>query len=118
MSRIVPVLSAALCLASCATTSGQAGGGTTAEKQKIANLTYFDLVNCAARAMDVPRPINKEGVTGFLVAARPQVMECLVDAKNRGPEKATKAQVTTSVTEAGVEHKVSGENLTPEGQKC
>ena len=69
-----------------------------------------------ARADAAASPPTRASCVGALLSARPQVMECLVDPKNRGPAATTKVTVKTTVTDQGATHAVTGENLTPEGQ--
>src|SRR5262245_27291582 len=45
-------------------------------------------------------------------------MECLVDPKNRGPEKSTSVSLDSQLVASGVENRVSGKNLTADGEKC
>jgi hypothetical protein len=107
--------------AACA--SQQKPGGpsqptTVEERLRITNQPYFDVALCHPRQLTLPQPPNQGLLVGALVSTRSQVMECLVDPKNRGPGDTTKAIVKTSVTEQAAAHTVSGENLTPEGQQC
>ncbi len=88
------------------------------ETQKIVNLSYFDLANCYPRPVQLASPVTEAALIGFVVAARPQVMECLVDPKSRGSANDTRVFVDASVGEAGTDFKVTGENLTPEGAAC
>src|SRR5438067_5990866 len=106
-------LGAAMALsAGCATQAGgtqtaaQAAGGSGVEshesKLKIANQSYFDLANCFPRKLEIPAPATVEAMVGYMVAARPQIMECLVDPQNRGPEKETQISIKAEVTDAAV----------------
>jgi hypothetical protein len=113
----------ALALTACAAEQvpgPQAGGKEQpkVEQQQIAAVGYFDLATLWPAPPAVPARVNKEILTGVEVAARPLVMECLVDPKNRGADKRTHVVVDASLTDAGVDHKISGENLTPAGTAC
>lgn len=90
----------------------------TEERVRITNQPPFDLVSCFPRELKMPEQNSQGVVLGALLAVRPQVQECLVDPKNRGPAEATKVQVKTTVTDQGATHAITGENLTPEGQAC
>lgn len=88
------------------------------ERQRITNQPPFDLVSCFPREVTLPEPANESGLLGALLSARPEVQECLVDPKNRGPAPTTKVTLKTTVTTEGGKNTVTGENLTPEGQQC
>jgi hypothetical protein len=45
-------------------------------------------------------------------------MECLADPTRRGAEKETRVVIKSTLGAGGVESAVSGQNLTPEGEKC
>lgn len=87
-------------------------------QQHIASVGYFDVATLWPAPPAIPAQVNKEVLTGVEVAARPVVMECLVDPKHRGADKRTHVVVEASLSDAGVDHKISGENLTPEGIAC
>jgi hypothetical protein len=88
------------------------------ERMRITNQPVFDVALCHPRGLTLPQPPNQAILVGALISTRPQVMECLVDPKNRGPAATTKATVKTSVTDQAATHTIVGENLTPEGQAC
>ncbi len=115
MHRFYVLLAAALASA-CAGQKGQTQ--PSVDKQKIINVSYFDLANCSPRSLNITAPVNQATVVGFLVAARPQILECLVDPKTRGPANDTRVFVDSTVGDGRSEHKVTGENLTPDGEAC
>ncbi|NMO16430.1 hypothetical protein HPC49_38610 [Pyxidicoccus fallax] len=123
MLRRLAVASFAL-TAACAgqqKTGGDAaaqGPTSTEERVRITNQPPFDLVACFPREAKMPAQTSQGVVLGALLTVRPQVQECLVDPKNRGPAPTTKLQVKTTVTDAATTHAVTGENLTPEGTAC
>ncbi len=90
----------------------------TVTRQKIGNISAVDLAVCFPKAPALPAKINTSVLTGLLVAARPAVMECLVDPKNRGPEDGTEFTIETTLTGGKLTHKVTGTNTTPDGEKC
>ncbi len=102
------------------TPEGQPKGPTeTKEQQRIGNGGQStDVGLCHAKAPVLGDAINKEALTGLLVAARPHVMECLVDPAARGAERETELLLSTTFSASGFEHKVKGKNLTPGGEKC
>lgn len=114
--RTLTALLASAALLSCAEKQQQTAQPKM-EQMKIANISQFDLATCWPKARTLPEPANRESVVGFLVAQRPAVLECLVDPKNRGPDKTTRVAVDTTVGET-VENKISGDNLTPAGIAC
>jgi hypothetical protein len=123
MLRRLAVASFALTAACAGTqkTDSAAAGGQPMSKEervKITNQPPFDLVSCFPREMKMPEQSSQGVILGALLSARPQVQECLVDPKNRGPAAATKLNVKTTLTDQGATHAISGENLTPEGQAC
>jgi hypothetical protein len=123
MLRRLAVASFALTVAACAgqqkPDAAAAGKAVpTEEKVRITNQPPFDLVSCFPRELKMPEQNSQGVVLGALLSARPQVQECLVDPKNRGPEAATKVEVKTTVSDQGATHVVSGQNLTPEGTAC
>ncbi len=107
-------------LAACATSSSTKGESTepVVERMKIANISHFDVGSCVAPAPTLPDPLNMEGVVGALVLARPSVLECFVDPKNRGPEGDAGAAVKANVGETGATYEVTGTNLSPSGIAC
>jgi hypothetical protein len=88
------------------------------ERVRIVNQPPFDVALCQQRTLSLPQPANRELLLGTLASAQPQVMECLVDPKSRAGAETTKVAVKASVTEQAATYGVTGENLTPEGQKC
>ncbi len=123
MNRFLPC--ALVVLASCATTTTSApatGEGKKAEpaveRQKIVNISHFDVGSCTAPSPTLPDPLNMEGVVGALVLARPGVLECFVDPKNRGPDAEAGAAVKATISETGAAYEITGTNLTPAGTSC
>ncbi|MBN1210836.1 MAG: hypothetical protein JXB05_38665 [Myxococcaceae bacterium] len=113
---IASVLVTAACAGQKA--AGPAQAASVQERMRITNQPVFDVALCHPRELTLPQPPNQAVLVGALITARPQVMECLVDPKNRGPEATTKVSVKTNVTDQAATHTITGENLTPEGQKC
>ena len=66
----------------------------------------------------LPARVNREVLTGVEVLARPYVMECLVDPRSRGAGPQTVVVVDATLVDAGVDHKITGQNLTPAGTAC
>lgn len=90
----------------------------TREQVRIINQLPFDVAACHPRKLQLPSPVNSPMLRGALDSLRPQIMECLVDPKSRGPEKTTRVVVTSRADETAGTHTVEGENLTPEGRAC
>src|SRR5882724_10301623 len=97
-----------LALAACATQKSASGGAPVVEKQKIANITYFDVATCTPPAPALPEKPNKEAVFGAALFARPAALECFTDPKNRGPAADTVANVKISLDDTGAKYEVSG----------
>src|SRR5262245_3658679 len=123
MTRRTLLTALTLTLAAC--TAEQATTGSTAkpatpksEQQRLQGLGYFDVGTLSATPPALAGRVGNDVLIGVEVAARPLVMECLVDPKNRGPEKKTKVIIDATIGDAGVDHKVTGANLTPAGTAC
>jgi hypothetical protein len=119
--RLTVLLAAALvgCGPAPATeTQGPDAPTTKMEQLKIVNISQSDLGVCFPKPPATAETITTEALTGLLVAARPQVLECLVDPTRRGAERETRITVKSTLGASGVEHAVAGQNLTPEGEKC
>jgi hypothetical protein len=116
--KVYPVLVSVLLAVAVGCASQSSATKTTEERQQIANITYFDLVNCNPPAHEVSSPLTPEALLGLLVAARPQVLECLADPKARGKARNIKFSVDTTATESGWEHRITHTDLTPEGEQC
>lgn len=85
---------------------------------RITNQIPFDVAACQGPQGQLPPATDPNILVGALVAARPNVMECLVAPTSRGAEAKTRVLLKARATDQNVERTVSGENLTPEGQAC
>lgn len=85
---------------------------------KVGNISAVDLAVCFPKTPALPAKINKSVLTGLLITSTPLVMECLVDPKNRGPAEATEFTIESTLSGGKLTHKVTGTNLTPDGEKC
>lgn len=117
MIRRLALLPALVLLPTCASLK-KGGHEVKSEKQKIVNVSYFDVASCFPRQLELPEKITSEVLMGVQLHSQPMVMECLVDPKARGPEKKTAVAIESALTDAGVENKVSGQNLTADGERC
>lgn len=88
------------------------------EQQRLTNMSQVDLAVCFPKPPEVPAVATKEALTGLLVSARPLVLDCFVDPKNRGAAKETRVTIQSSINGGKIESTVSGENLSPSGQAC
>jgi hypothetical protein len=118
MKRILAAAIAAGFVSACAMQQASKEPTTKTEQQRIMNLGYFDVANCELQPPATPDKVNEVVLTGVLLSARPYALECLVDPKHRGTDKTTQVVVDSTLGEAGLEHKVTGTNLTPEGAAC
>lgn len=114
-SRISASVLLATLAAGCAAAMG---GGSAAEQQQIAALSASDVGLCYPAPMPAIGGVNADVLTGLLVAARPAVMECLVDPKNRGQAEETRVSIKTTAGGGKLDHAVTGQNLSPAGQQC
>lgn len=115
---IASVLVTTACASQQKGNAAAAAAATVQERMRITNQPYFDVSLCHPRQLTLPQPPNQGILVGALVSTRPQVMECLVNPKSRGPAATTKVTVKTSVTDQAATHTITGENVTPEGQQC
>ncbi len=118
MLRRIAIASVALTSACATQQAAQKQSVPVEERMRITNQSPYDVAVCQPRDMELPQPANQGILVGAVVSTKPQVMECLVDPKSRGPEKSTRVVVKTTVTEEGGTHAITGENLTPEGLAC
>jgi hypothetical protein len=118
MLRRIAIASVIFTAACAGQQKAPAAPTTVQEKMRITNQPVFDVALCHPRQLTLPQPPNQATLVGALISARSQVMECLVDPKDRGPAETTKATVKTHITDTEATHTVTGENLSPEGQKC
>ena len=121
MSRLALTSLLAAAAAGCASQQAAQKGGaptTKEERQRITNQAPFDVAVCSQDKAAMSQPVNQGILVGALLDLRPQVMECLVDPKHRGPADSTRVVVKTTVNAQGGTHAVSGENLSPEGSAC
>lgn len=88
------------------------------EQQQLVNGGWLDAAIFALEAPALPAKVNNDVLLGVELMARPLVLECLVDPKNRGAEKRTHLVIDAALGDAGVTHKVSGQNLPPAGASC
>lgn len=88
------------------------------EQVRITNQQPFDVAACHSRKLQLSAPFNSYMLVGALQALRPQLMECLVDPRHRGPEKTTEVKITSKADESGGSHTITAGNLTPEGLQC
>ncbi len=88
------------------------------EQQQLVNNGWLDAAIFALEAPALPPMVNSDVLLGVTLSARPLVLECLVDPKNRGAEKRTHVVIDATLGEAGVSHKVTGQNLPPSGASC
>jgi hypothetical protein len=98
--------------------SGSAAAGPTPKAEQIRDHGYFDVGTFFPTPPAVTGRVGNEALLGVMLSARPVVMECLVDPKNRGADKSTRVVLDSTLGDAGVDHQVSGQNLTPTGIAC
>ncbi|MBU8897623.1 hypothetical protein KRR26_18565 [Corallococcus sp. M34] len=115
---IASIVLTTACAGQQKTEGGEQKKLSTEEKLRITNQPPFDLVSCFPREVTLPQPVNDSALLGAILATRPEVMECLVDPKHRGPAATTKLTVKSTVSPESATNTVEGENLTPEGKQC
>lgn len=120
-SSVCSLLSLALLVTACVgqQKAGSFAPGATFQPQtSIPNQPVFDVASCQSRQIPLPFPPTPGILVAATYSARPQVMECLVDPKNRGPSVNTRIMVETLITDQSASHTIHGENLTPAGRRC
>jgi hypothetical protein len=116
---LFPALAAAACGPEQPGPAAPAASAAPVAKQEVVkNLGYLDISTLFPAPPVVPGHATQQALLGVELAARPMVLECLVDPKNRGADKKTHVVVDAALTDAGVDHQVTGENLTPAGTAC
>ncbi len=116
--KIAPLFLLGIGLGCAGQTGGAGATGPTSTQQRIVNINPIDLGVCFPKAPAIGDKLNDEILTGVLIAARPVVMECLVDPKNRGPADETKLGIKTTLTSGKLSHVLEGANTTPAGEAC
>jgi len=101
-----------------ASTQEKGPGGPVSEQQRIINISQADLGVCFTRPRALPDKLNGEVIIGLLVAARPVVMECLVDPRNRGAGDETSVTVKATLGGGKLTYAVTGENTTAGTETC
>ena len=125
MLRRLAVASVALSAAACAGSRSRDAAAEASRRRPPRRRAahhqpaHFDLATCSPRELSCPSRRTSRASVGALVATRPQVLECLVDPKNRGPAAEHQVTVKTTVDATRATRTPSpGENLTPEGTAC
>lgn len=88
------------------------------DQQKITPAGYFDVAVCSPNRPTLPDAVNKEILQGVVQSARPEMLECLTDAKNRTGDGQVVVTIDSSMSEAGVTHKITAPGLSPAGTAC
>lgn len=118
IAKIAPLCLLALGLG-CGGAAENAGAqGPTTSAQRIVNINPIDLSLCFPKAPTIAAKVNDDVLTGILIAARPVVMECFVDPKNRGGAEETLVTLTTTLSSGKLVHVIAGQNTTPAGEAC
>jgi hypothetical protein len=106
-------------LIACA--SGQSpanAAGPTEQRQRVQNLTPFDIGTCFPNRVDMGKTANEYTLQAAYRAARPGINECLTDAKVQSGTAATKGKATMTIDASGTNVAVSGEGLQPGATAC
>ena len=117
MRRQIPLLTGVLLLA-CA--GGQSTGSAVAaeQRQRVQNLTPFDIGTCFPSKVEVARIANEYTLQASFRAARPAINECLTDARVQNGTTATKGKATMSIDATGTTVTVTGDGLQPTAIRC
>jgi len=100
---------------------GQSGGGTAgtpAERQRVSNLVPFNVANCYPTKLDLGKTANEYTLQAAFRGVRPEINECLVDAKVQNPNAPTKGKVTVTLDSSGTTVGVTGDGLQPAATAC
>lgn len=122
MKNLVIAALAGGIVAGCQTTSSATGPAAAPPpqetRQPIRNIAHFDIGTCFAAPPELSAPMTKEQVLAVQLSARPLVMECLVDPASRAEGPKTQVNLTSAWTDGAMTHRVTGENLTADGERC
>lgn len=100
---------------------GQSAGATAAapaERQRVQNLVPFNLVTCFPTRLDLGKTANEYTLNAAFRGARPEINECLVDAKVQNPSAPTKGKATVTLDSSGTTVTVIADGLQPAGSAC
>jgi len=118
MRRQFSLLTGAILLACAGGSSSTSAAGPTEQRQRVQNLTPFDIGTCFPSKVDVGKTANEYTLQAAYRAARPALNECLTDAKVQSGTAATKGKATMTIDSSGTNVTVTGEGLQPGATAC
>ncbi|HEY1418024.1 MAG TPA: hypothetical protein VGF41_08960 [Myxococcaceae bacterium] len=117
MRRQFSLLTGAILLA-CAGGQSSSAAAPTEQRQRVQNLTPFDIGTCFPGKVDMGKTANEYTLQAAFRAARPAVNECLTDAKVQNGTTATKGKAAMTIDASGTTVAVSGDGVQPAATGC
>jgi hypothetical protein len=117
MRRQFSLLTGAILLA-CAGGQSATAAGPTEQRQRVQNLTPFDIGTCFPNAVDMGKTANEYTLQAAYRAARPAINECLTDAKVQSGTTGTKGKATMTIDPSGTTVAVAADGLQPAATGC
>jgi hypothetical protein len=117
MRRQFSLLTGVILLA-CAGGQSSTAAAPTEQRQRVQNLTPFDIGTCFPSRVDMGKTANEYTLQAAYRAARPAINECLTDARVQNGTTATKGKVAMSIDSSGTTVAVTGEGLQPAATGC
>jgi hypothetical protein len=118
MRRQFSLLTGGILLACAGGQSNSTSAAPTEQRQRVQNLTPFDIGTCSPNRVDMGKTANEYTLQAAYRAARPGINECLTDAKVQSGTAATKGKATMTIDASGTNVAVSGEGLQPGATAC
>jgi len=118
MRRQFSLLTGAILLACAGGPSATSAAGPTEQRQRVQNLTPFDIGTCFPSRVDVGKTANEYTLQAAYRAARPVINECLTDARVQSGTTATKGKATMTIDSSGTKVAVTADGLQPAASGC
>jgi hypothetical protein len=118
MRRQFSLLTGVILLACAGGQSATSAAAPTEQRQRVQNLTPFDVGTCFPSRVDMGKTPNEYTLQAAYRAARPAINECLTDARVQNGTAATKGKATMSIDSSGTNVSVTGDGLQPAATGC
>ncbi len=118
MRRQFSLLTGVILLACAGGQSATGAAAPTEQRQRVQNLTPFDIGTCFPARVDVGKTPNEYTLQAAYRAARPGIDECLTDARVQNGTTVTKGKATMSIDSSGTNVSVTGDGLQPAATAC
>ena len=117
MRRQFSLLTGVILLA-CAGGQSTTAAAPTEQRQRVQNLTPFDIGTCFPSRVDMGKTANEYTLQAAYRAARPAINECLTDARVQNGTTATKGKASMTIDSSGTTVAVTGDGLQPAATSC